>query len=193
MDFFRVLSQIGRPWAYLRVSAHGKAVFDWLVPSILALAIVSLLCAAGDSVSMFGEGGVFRQLTSFVQGLPGFFIAALAAVATFNRDDLDKLLPAPTPTMVVLNRGQAIPLELTRRRFLCSLFAFLTAQSLLITCVGIFSSSLALWVVEVIPSGLYAVVRAVGGYLFLLLLCQLLSVTCLGLYYLGDRLHLPDQ
>lgn len=193
MDFLSVLIQLSRPWTYLKISSKGKPIFDWLVPVVVAGLITLMLHFAVGKVSIFGAGGLVHQLTGFVQSLPGFFIAALAAVATFNRDDLDTLLPAPTPTMVVLNRGRPVPLELTRRRFLCSLFSFLTAQSLFVTCAGIFGSGLAEWVVGMIPGDLVQQVRLAGAFVYLLMLLQLLSVTCLGLYYLGDRLHLPDQ
>lgn len=192
MDIVGLLSQLSRPWAYLRINARGKALFDWIVPLFLGAALSVLVIQAGPAVVVFGDSGLISKITGFLQGLPGFFIAALAAVATFNRDDLDALLPAPTPTMVVSKKGQSVPLELTRRRFLCALFAFLTAQTLLITCAGIFSTSLAAWVISVTPDSLLVSVKAFGTFFFVFLLCQLLSVTSLGLYYLGDRIHVPD-
>jgi len=192
MDFMRVIGQITRPWAYFQVKAEGKAVFDWYVPLLAALLLSILVHFAEPKVSVFGDSGLVADLISFIQSLPGFFIAALAAVATFNRDDLDTLLPAPTPTMIVQSRGQAVPTLLTRRRFLCALFSFLTAQSLLITCGGIFAYNISPWVISVAPVDWLLWIKIVGGFVFFLLLAQLLSVTCLGLYYLGDRLHLPD-
>jgi hypothetical protein len=192
MGFLRVLMQLLRPWAYLRIHAQGKIVFDWIVPAVMATIAAAMLALAGREVSVFGDNGVISKMTGFVQNLPGFFIAALAAVATFNRDDLDSLLPAPTPTMVVLNRGLPVPLELTRRRFLCALFAFLTAQSLAVTCMGIFAVSFSSWVVQSLQANVVPFCKIACGFLYLLLLAQLLSVTCLGLYYLGDRLHTPD-
>lgn len=192
MDFIAVASQLLRPWAYYSIDAEGKRVFDWVVPVLIA-ATVSIAFFLGEpQISIFGDDGLVADLTTFIQGLPGFFIAALAAVATFNRDDLDTLLPAPTPTMLVVKRGKPVPLELTRRRFLCALFAFLTAQSLLLTCAGIFAANLSPWLIQALPFAWLVLFKVAGGFLFLLLLAQLLSVTCLGLYYLGDRLHLPD-
>ena len=192
MDILGLISQLLRPWAYLRINASGKAWFDWIVPFVAAVALSAIILQAGETVAVFNEGGLVRQITGFLQNLPGFFIAALAAVATFNRDDLDSLLPAPTPTMVVTKRGHSFPLELTRRRFLCALFAFLTAQTLLIICMGIFATSLAAWVVQAAPPALLCSIRGAGTFLFMFLLSQLLAVTSLGLYYLGDRIHVPD-
>lgn len=192
MDILGILSQLLRPWSYLKISARGKVWFDLIVPLVLTAVISTLVLQAGAAVKVFGAGGLVQQITSFLQSLPGFFIAALAAVATFNRDDLDSLLPAPTPTMVVTKRGKSVPLELTRRRFLCALFSFLTAQALLITCIGIFSTAMTPWVVDYFPMGSLQNIKAVGTFLIIFLLCQLLSVTSLGLYYLGDRIHIPD-
>lgn len=192
MDFLAIVSQLVRPWAYYSIDAKGKYVFDWAAPLLASTLVALVIYFAEADLSVFGDEGLISDLTAFVQSLPGFFIAALAAVATFNRDDLDTLLPAPTPTMVVVKRGRTNRLELTRRRFLCALFSFLTAQSLVVTVVGVFAVNLASWVLDVAPHDAWIALKVFGGFLFFLLLAQLLSVTCLGLYYLGDRLHLPD-
>lgn len=192
MDILRIAAQLVRPWAYLRIKARGKHIFDWWLPVGAALLSAVVVGLAGQSVSVFGAEGLVRQITGFVQSLPGFFIAALAAVATFSGDNLDELLPEPTPTLVESRRGRNTDVALTRRRFLCSLFAFLTVQSFALAIVGIFSTSLSPWVMTVVPSVVLSEVRTLGCGVLLFVLWQLLSVTCMGLYYLGYKIHLPS-
>jgi hypothetical protein len=57
---------------------------------------------------------VFDRLLGFIQNLPGFFIAALAAVATFGRADLDALMPGKPPRVSILYHGRPTEVELTR-------------------------------------------------------------------------------
>lgn len=192
MDILELLSQLLRPWSYLKIKAKGKACFDWGVPLSTALALSIFAFYAGSAVSFFGEAGLVEKIVYFLQGLPGFFIAALAAVATFNRGDLDALMAGEPPTLVSVKRGHKVICSLTRRRFLCALFSFLTAQSLLITVLGIFSVTFSAWIVNFTPSDMMNLARTFGLFVFLFLLCQLLSVTSLGLYYLGERMHVPD-
>ena len=62
------------------------------------------------------------SILSFIQILPGFFIAALAAIATFNRLDLDKIMPHPAPTINIERNGGKEEIDLTRRRYLTLMF-----------------------------------------------------------------------
>ncbi|MEQ1544054.1 hypothetical protein [Methyloglobulus sp.] len=65
----------------------------------------------------------------------------LAAIATFNKPDIDKTMPVPAPKIDILVQGKRAVIELTRRRFLCSMFAFLTAESLILIVLAIFAQS----------------------------------------------------
>lgn len=144
-------------------------------------------------VTIFGDSGLIAKLISFVQNLPGFYIAALAAIATFNRVDIDRAMPAPTPKINIQLRGQTVAIELTRRRFLCALLAFLTAESLLLILSGILALVVAPSVKAVIPAQAQPWIVIASSTLYLLFFWQMLIVTFLGLFYLGDRIHQPDD
>lgn len=188
-----MLGQLLRPWSYLRIKADGKWWFDWAIPGVLSALFLAVVVVAGMDLNVYGDSGLVAKMTGFVQSLPGFFIAALAAVATFNRNDLDELIPEPSPTLVVFQRGHSRESRLTRRRFLCALFSFLTGQSIALTCLGILLISFAPWLKGAFSIEVLAYIRNSGVFVYILCLFQLISVTCMGLYYLGDRLHLPDQ
>ena len=78
------------------------------------------------------------SILSFIQILPGFFIAALAAIATFNRLDLDKIMPHPAPTINIECNGGKEEIDLTRRRYLTLMFSFLSAESILLIVLSFF-------------------------------------------------------
>ena len=179
-----LIGQLIRPFGYLAIRHPFKWIVDWLYPAILTFLSLWLMSLAGPLVNLTETGGLVASTLSFVQSLPGFYIAALAAIATFGRADIDDILPEPTPKMVIMLRGQQNTIDLTRRRFLAMLFAFLTAESIVIVllCIGLTSfggaiSTYSIWIFN-------------GSIAFLLLLVfQMVLATFWGLYYLGYKLQ----
>lgn len=184
--------QLLRPFAYLTIEHPEKWKFDWLIPSILTTFSGVLFLVADDKVVIFGGSGVIPGIMGFVQILPGFYIAALAAIATFNRQDIDKYIPEPTPTMDILVGGEKNKILLTRRRFLCMLFAFLTAESIGIALLSLFSVTFSTYFASIIPPEFHFESVHIFLFCYMFLFWQMIIATGLGLYYLGDRLNQPD-
>ena len=84
------------------------------------------------------------------------------------------------------------PIELTRRRFLCSMFAFLTAESLILIVLAIFGQAIYLPAKAIIPQKFHSFASAIYMLIFLFAFWQMLITSFWGLFYLGDRLHQPD-
>lgn len=187
-----MLSQtILRPFAYLKIQHHSKWVVDWGIPLILAV-LITLITGLGDLYSdkHLSWNLLENNIASLAGILPGFYIAALAAIVAFNRNDIDEHMPEPTP-IIKSYLGDII--SLTRRRFLALTFSFLTAESItLMILIGLGPSlnSIIEHLVnnERLSTGLWYV------YIFILytIFSQLVTVTFLCLYYLGERLHQPD-
>jgi hypothetical protein len=184
-----------RPLAYLAIGHRQKWRVDWLYPAILAIATTGLLflLKLAGNVQFYGEGGMIARVLSFVQGLPGFYIAALAAIATFNRPDIDKTMPSPAPRIDIQVQGHNVEIELTRRRFLCLMFAFLTAESLIIIILAILAQSAAVPLKALMNDSLRQYTSALFVFVFSLVFWQMVIATFWGLFYLGDRLHQPDS
>lgn len=184
-----------RPFAYWSIKFDKKWQLDWGLPTLLTL--ISIAAVAGASclkpVVVLGDAGLLAKILSFVQSLPGFYIAALAAIATFNRIDIDRIMPAPPPRMNVNIRGRSIAIDLTRRRFLCVLLAFLTAESLVLIVTAMFGLSAAPSIKSVLGDGYQRIVLYVCLAIYMLFFWQMLCVTFLGLFYLGERIHQPDD
>lgn len=187
-----IFYQLLRPLAYLKIDHPEKYKFDWLIPLIATSISMAVIIPLLDLINIYGSFGLIDKTSSFIQTLPGFYIAALAAIATFNRQDIDKHIPAPTPKIEILIAGQKNIISLTRRRFLCMLFAFLTAESIFIAIFGMAAMTLAPAFSHLIQPNFHLISTCIVLSIFIFLFWQLITSTCLGLYYLGDRLHQPE-
>ncbi|WP_193087959.1 hypothetical protein [Advenella sp. FME57] len=162
-----------------------------MVLAILSAGTIVILKHWGQ-VPIYESSGLIEKILGFVQVLPGFYIAALAAIATFNKLDIDKTMPAPAPKIDVIVNGTSVPIELTRRRFLCSMFAFLTAESFILIVLAIFALIAHSPIKGLLPDNVHFASSMGFLFAFMLLFWQMVLATFWGLFYLGDRLHQPD-
>lgn len=179
------------PLAYLRIRHEMKYWADWWYPLVFSLLSTHLILRYGQAGAIAGQDGLLSKLLVVSSVLPGFYIAALAAIATFNRPDIDSVMPAPAPKIVQAINGKKNDIELTRRRFLTHLFSFLCFESLAVLVACMFASLVGASIL-----GNFIAPAAYGmklGFVFLLffMFWQMLCGTLLGLYYLGDRLYRP--
>lgn len=184
-----------RPLSYLSIEHKQKWIVDWVYPLVLAALSIGLLFTLKKfgNISLYADGAVISKILGFVQGLPGFYIAALAAIATFNKIDIDKTMPAPAPKLDIMVQGQSVAIELTRRRFLCSMFAFLTAESLILIVMAIFGQAIYLPIKVILSEQYHIWASLLYMLIFMSIFWQMLITSFWGLFYLGDRLHQPDQ
>lgn len=187
-----MLRIIFAPLSYLRIRHVSKWVIDWIFPVALAVASTFLIFTFGAKGAIAGQNGLIDRLLLVSSVLPGFFIAALAAIATFNKPDIDDFMPEPTPRISVEIGGHDNVIRLTRRRFLAHLFAFLCWESLAIMIACVFAAIAGKGIASSMPPTLAH--WATIGFAFVLLTAfwQMVCATCLGLYYLGNRLHHPN-
>jgi hypothetical protein len=135
--------QLARPVSYLVIHDQSKWKTDWIVPGICVFITALLYLFLPERPPIFGSSGVLWQLSGLLQILPGFYIASLAAIATFNKDNMDQYMPEPTPTVNVTVRGQSFPIRLTRRRMLSLMFGYLAFLSLMLFLIIIAANYLA--------------------------------------------------
>lgn len=190
-----MIKSLLRPFSYLSIDHNQKWRVDWLLPLLLTTFSLVVICLPikNGVVNVFYEGGLVDKILGFVQSLPGFYIAALAAIATFNRIDIDKTMPAPAPKIDTVVLGKTIIIELTRRRFLCSMFAFLTAQSFILIILSIFSQLIHESIKLSDYGSHYFYITLSFLVIYFIVFWQMVVVSFWGLYYLGDKLHQPDQ
>lgn len=191
-----MLRYLLRPFAYLRITESGRTLIlmNWLLPLLLAaIATIGIWCVA-PAVNFYKTDGLFSKVLGFVQSLPGFYIAALAAVATFSQEALDKPMAGQAPKARIVYNGKLIEVDLTRRRFLCLMFSYLTAVSFVLTLALVFSTSLAASLREGVCGNPWyiALARWGGASVLLFVTAQMVTVTFYGLFYLGERMHTDD-
>ncbi|WP_420598300.1 hypothetical protein [Neptuniibacter sp.] len=183
-QFGFILYQLSRPLSYLRIKHEDKWIYDWIAPAFFTLITLSAFYFLIPITSLVASEGLISQLTDFIANLPGFFIAALAAVATFNKNDIDQLM-ANSPKIEILHHGSYLMVEMTRRRFLCVLFSYLTAVSIFLVIgarIGLAST---------VAEEYQVTLSWLGVGCFIFIMWQMILATILGLYYLGERLHTP--
>jgi hypothetical protein len=182
-----------RPFLFLAIRHPSNLPLwvNWAMPATATGVSLLSLHWLGADVNVFGPLGLMDRLLAFVQTLAGFYIAALAAVSSFNSPHLDREMPAPAPTMHILYNGKMQPVPATRRRFLASMFAYLTSLSFLFSLAAIATMVLAPVFKQAWP-GSVSFLHCVGAGFFLMVLFQMTCVTFWGLFYLGERMITPD-
>lgn len=185
-----------RPFSFLTIR-HKSGIFRnviWISPGVASLIATVIILVFFPKINFFGEAGVLGKLTGFIQGLPGFYIAALAAIATFGSRSLNKVMPGMPPIMnIYFNGGVLVDEPLTRRLFLCSMFAYLTVLSFGLTFFGVMSQSTAGLLKLMLNESFWIVFKFSAVFAYLIFIFQMLFITLWGIAYLGERMHISDQ
>lgn len=130
--------------------------------------------------------------------LPGFYIASLAAVATFGGDHMDEVMPDPAPRVFIRTAHTEGPDDLTRRMFLSYLFGYLAITSLLLVAACFVFEIVAPGVREMVEtqlptaSALIDAIRAITVFGVSFVLGSILVTTLHGTYYLMERIFQPN-
>jgi hypothetical protein len=187
-----LIYQLFRPFTgYLSIRHPTKPIVDWLVPGLLSLAATVVVYLIKGNVNFYGPGGFVSLALGYIQNLPGFYIAALAAIATFPRVEIDQIL-AGNPTPKILNidsQGNENYVDLTRRRFLCLMFAFLTAECIILTVLSVVGLSVAAPLRGALPDWAHIALFVTAAFVYFMLFFQLIVATFWGIFYLGEKIH----
>lgn len=175
-------------------------LYVWLVPVALAAVCTAFLLGLPVPPSITGPGGVLSIVIQISALLPGFFLAALAAVSTFQRPEMDVDMPAPAPVVKLRLGADNIEYTVTRRMFLSYLFSYLTIASLLIVVLSAIadlagpSFSLLMSQIEDVDARNFAYLSTKILFVgFLMYWCSSILVSTLhGIYFLTERMHQPN-
>jgi hypothetical protein len=194
-----LLYQLTRPIAFRQIKHPALRVINIFIPAGLTLLVVFVYVLLPVKPKLFGDDSITSNALLFITVLPGFFIAALAAVATFPSTDLDEIMPNPAPTLVMRTGGKSEAVELTYRVFLCHLFSYLTVLSFAGFVVGVASDltagSILFWLAMIPSPTIHSLVSSCLHLVYLLLFAwlfaNLIVATVYGLYFLVERIHRP--
>lgn len=194
-----MLELIFRPLNYLNIrwdnGIVNKTRFDFIIPIFISTIISSttslIWFIVGSEKSNIFTNDLTYYLICFLQTMPGFYIAALAAISTFNSSTMDQPMAGDPPKEKYIehNPYKVFWIDMNRRRFLARLFSYLTFISIFLFVVLLvlrFSYSLDIKVTsEILIYTTYFVSCFIVSFLFI----QITMMTFLSLYYLGERVH----
>ena len=193
--------ELTRWYSYRRIKHPHMKYYVTVLPLTITLVLSLLYLKYIGAQHAMVDGGLIKTVGDIVMLLPGFFIAALAAVSTFQHGNLDELMDEEQcPTMPLRTQGKVAQTEITNRLFLCSLFSYLTAISFVILviygCVSVISKTFDSdrQIVEAILSSYPTLIgTAALVILYLFLFASLLVSGIHGLYFLSERIHRPSD
>lgn len=201
-----MLELVFKPLNYLAIKWEVEGYFskrtcDITIPLILSTILslglmlldVFVPSETGKQVNIF-KSDISGLLAGFLQTIPGFYIAALAAIATLTSPTMDREMDGVPPTQKVdvvdVNGNPSTKDEpLKRREFLSRLFSYLSFVSLILYFLVLIF--MYIYKLDAFPTNqlIYSFVYFLCLTLFNFLLIQLMFLTFLGLYYLGQRIH----
>lgn len=182
-----------KPLRYLmiKVDAKGKKTVDFKYPTITSLFISFTLVGFEyyKGVNVFlNDNSILANIINLIATLPGFYIAALAAISTFPSESMKSLMPEPTPYLGDPSDRD----QLSRRRFLSYMFAYLAYISIM---VYLFSSIVSFLYNNIDYKVNYLVFSTIYfscNFIIFFFLAQIVLLTLVGLWYLGERIHFND-
>jgi hypothetical protein len=187
------IERLLKPLDYLSIQHQSKLKYDLVIPLVICGISSVVFYVVPIRPPIFGQNGLVALVNSLLQVLAGFFIASLAAVATFNKEGMDATMPGDPPTLKVVEKGRTKIIDLSRRRFLSLMFGYLAFLSLFLYTVG---GLINLFANSVRPSLTATWIWALDAIFlipYLFALSNLLVTTLLGLFYMSDRIHRPDS
>lgn len=183
------INRLLTPLSYLRIKRQDKVFDEFVIPGVLTVILMAILLCFSGRIPIFSEKGIISVIVSYLQIVSGFYIASLAAVATFNKDSMDKAMPGIPVVLPSRKKRRGKPEALSRRRFLCFMFGYLSFVSLFLYFGG---SALVLLAphLKLIVSGVWlAVLKWSVVAIYMFMTANMLVTTLLGLYYMTDRIH----
>ncbi|PYY71482.1 hypothetical protein CRX42_05890 [Pseudomonas jessenii] len=177
------------PLSYLRIERQDKITDELVIPGVITFLLVAVLFYFSGRIPVFSEKGVISVIVGYLQIVSGFYIASLAAVATFNKDSMDKPMPGIPVLLRSRRRKKGRSEALSRRRFLCFLFGYLSFMSLFLYFGGSALVLLAPHIKAIFTGGLFLLLKWAVVIMYIFLTSNMLITTLLGLYYMTDRIH----
>jgi len=193
--------QLFAPLRYLAISQGNgiftsKFTYDIIIPAMISIFFGSMSWIFNLPLGFLSTEGFVADILDLLNLLTAFFIAALAAVATFDRPGLDTAMKGDPATLNRRNRyGENVETTLTHRQFICYLFGFLSHTSILLLITLYFFRAFSneaiylinnySWINEFAKPILICIFFFVIGHIFVTML--------LGIYFLCDRLQVLDN
>lgn len=194
------LCQLLSPLTYLRIRLgpgvlyESKRFYDYVLPIVLGFLTSAGYFSLQPPPALLGDHGLLNTIGGLLQLLVAFFIAALAAVATFPRDTMDLPMRGSAAYLARWNneRQMMVDKNLTRRQYVCHLFGYLSFVSLFLFLDIIIAGAVWPHLAMTLPLGAMRWTKVVLTTAFWIILWNVIIQTVLGLYFLADRMQHED-
>lgn len=194
-----MLYLLSRAFAFGWIKHPELAPFLRWGPVIVAFVLTLLFWLLPVQPKLAGDGSLSRHMITIFAILPGFFIAAIAAVATFNRAEMDVTMPEPAPELKLRTGRDESYVKLTFRMFTSHLFAYLTTLSFcavfLFVSVDLVAPSAKFLIGKIPDIGVRAIVEGILTVVYVWIVtwfaAKIVLTTLIGLYFLAERMHRP--
>ncbi|MBZ6528966.1 hypothetical protein HZZ09_03315 [Acinetobacter nosocomialis] len=165
-------------------SYNAKKWVDIYLPLLFSttITLVMIFLLVLFKFKIFFTSDSFSLLTSFLQTLPGFYIAALAAIVSFNSPKLDEIDFSDSP--IDINNY-----NMSFRRFLTNTFAYLAWISIFLILFCLIIKYIFESISPINIDIYFIVVYSLLLVPLMFFVSQLFSITAMSLFYLGDRIH----
>lgn len=184
----RILRTLFAPLNYLRARNPDKLRWDWVIPVAVAVVGTACLFLLPKPIPVLGDKGLIYWVNELLKILVGFYIAALAAVATFASASLDQEIEGEGVILEVERADGKEDKRLSRRAFLSLMFGYLSLLAILLYCAGLVVTILT-ENIRLIDANWLPAMRAAFVFAYSLFFTQMLTVTLVALFYLSDRIH----
>jgi len=193
--------QLGAPMRYLRITQGGglfqsKLTYDLVIPVMLAAASTAITWYLSASLGMFANSGLVPGIINLLNLMIAFFIAALAAVATFDKPSLDENMKGdPAYLSLRTSKGDVRLHKLTNRQFICYIFGYLSFSSIMFIVSLYIVRQVGLPVIERLHLATSVIVylRLAVVFFVFFAIWQIFVTMLLGIYFLCDRLQFLDE
>jgi hypothetical protein len=186
----------------LLIKNRELAVLRTTIPLLIASAATFVYWLLPYKPEITGDKHYVDYVLQIVGALPGFYIAALAAAATFTNESLDEEMSGKdVPRLSIQRGGDSFDVALTLRVFMCHMFAYLCALSFLTCMIGIAILEFASVLQKVEDAnmqhpavGIVATLikyAAVGWFTFCV--ARIITITLHGLFFLIERMHQENK
>lgn len=179
-----ILCKLFTPLNYLRIKHPQKLLIDIILPIVFSVLICVVFYFLPKPVALLGQNGLVASLSSFLQVLSGFFIAALGAIATFPNKNIDESTDG-----VSLELNGVV---LTRRQFLSYMFGFLSFTGfvlVLISKIVLSGESNLSYLLSDLDKQSVIRLKLLFLFIYFAIFNSLLFTTLFGLHYLTEKIH----
>lgn len=175
------------PLKYLKIRYRSKALYGFVMPALISVALTWLVVFWADATPVFGKDGYLAGLQNLLTILGGFFIAALTLVTTADLPILKEPVSGRDPPTLPNEKA-----PLSRKRFLAYLFGYLSTSSFLLVGISFIANIAATKIAQSLHPIAGLAVKAVGLAAYNFWLAHVFVATMLGMFYFTERLQVSD-